>query len=279
MTNSLAKRRLRILVTGDYRQCEFSDRLQSLVTEYRDHDFQFTDLDQAVAAELEPDIPYDVVLVAQSRRNQFSQSQIDELCRLNPLAARVIIVGSWCEGETRSGVPLNGMHRIFIRDWDAEYASLLQAIIETGTSRLSRPATETIADRLMDDDSAIEQTGPLNVAVHACSRELFGAVQEFCSARGWTAKRVESADKCDVAIVECYYSIDEAIQVVTDHPLLKNKPFVAICGFPRDHDRETLATLKQPSQVLGKPFDNNLLDSAIKRLVSNGKLNVIGNVA
>src|SRR5688572_29710508 len=53
-----------------------------------------------------------VVFLAQSRREQFGADCIERLLRAAPLTRVVAIVGSWCEGETRSGVPLAGAHRV-----------------------------------------------------------------------------------------------------------------------------------------------------------------------
>ncbi len=43
------------------------------------------------------------IIIAQSRPGQFAQHDIDQLSRAMPLAHLVALLGSCCEGETRSG--------------------------------------------------------------------------------------------------------------------------------------------------------------------------------
>ena len=47
----------------------------------------------------------DVIVVAQAFPGQFSHQAIDRLRRLAPLARMVGLMGSWCEGEMRTGSP------------------------------------------------------------------------------------------------------------------------------------------------------------------------------
>ena len=56
--------------------------------------------------------PHGIVL-AQAYPGQFSPVAIDRLRNLAPLARLIAILGSWCEGEPRSGHPLPGVIRIY----------------------------------------------------------------------------------------------------------------------------------------------------------------------
>src|SRR5208283_5844085 len=57
--------------------------------------------------------PHGIVLL-QACPDQFFAAAIDRLRRRSPLARIIAILGSWCEGESRSGRPLPGMIRM---DW------------------------------------------------------------------------------------------------------------------------------------------------------------------
>ena len=58
-----------------------------------------------------------LILLVQSRRNEISQHQIEQLHRTAPLARLVGLLGSWCEGEVRSGEPWKGVQRIYWHQW------------------------------------------------------------------------------------------------------------------------------------------------------------------
>ncbi len=66
---------------------------------------ELTDLDSAAAALRAGEVGPDVIVVAQAFPGQFSHEAIDRLRRLAPLARVVGLMGSWCEGEMRTGSP------------------------------------------------------------------------------------------------------------------------------------------------------------------------------
>ena len=60
---------------------------------------------------------------------------------------------------------------------------------------------------------------------------------------------------------------------------LGNVPVVVICGFPRAQDNEYLDAHFTAVHLLGKPFDNGMLENAILQLASQGKLKLVIDVA
>ena len=60
-----------------------------------------------------PPLEPDVMVVAQSRPGQFAAQDLEQLLGLAPLARLVALLGSWCEGETRTGHPWPGVMRLF----------------------------------------------------------------------------------------------------------------------------------------------------------------------
>lgn len=72
----------------------------------------------------------EVVIVAQARPGQIGYAEIESLQRQWPLAAVVAILGSWCEGETRTGKPWPGVKRFFWHEfptWWRQQAALRTA--------------------------------------------------------------------------------------------------------------------------------------------------------
>lgn len=222
---------------------------------------------------------FDFVFVCQARRGDFSNAEVQVLLHQFPFAQKAVVVGSWCEGETRSGQPVGGVHRIFLRDWTSTIAVLLKEFHATGTSRLSRPVTESLSDYLMSAAPPPVCSGRLNIALHTLNRDCFSTIHEFCDDRKWTVQSLDQCKKCDLVIVECHHSIQEALDL---HPQIKklgDLPVVVICGFPRLQDQQQLSARFHAMQLIGKPFENGCLETAILQLVSQGGLKLVVDVA
>src|SRR3989304_6230263 len=63
-------------------------------------------------ANVGPGLP-EVIVLAQSRPGAISLREIERLRRSAPLAGVVSLLGSWCEGETRTGRPVAGVRRLY----------------------------------------------------------------------------------------------------------------------------------------------------------------------
>ncbi len=216
--------------------------------------------------------PPDVIVFAQTRRNKFPQSVLDHASANYPLAALVLLLGDWCEGETRSGHPQQGWHRVYARDWAAQFALAIGQFRDQGTTAWHAPATCSRQDQLMTG-RPIPELPPLNVAVHTQTPGFGEAIDDFCEARGWTAVRAGQGSSCDVLLIECYYSVDEAIgQISSLRKRLGASPVVVICGFPRRQDREKLARALNRYALIGKPYANEDLQQSIIALAAGGRL-------
>src|SRR5215475_14097263 len=55
----------------------------------------------------------ELIVVAHSRPGAVCTEQIETVRRTWPLASIVVIAGSWCEGELRTGRPWPGVHRLY----------------------------------------------------------------------------------------------------------------------------------------------------------------------
>ena len=269
----LEQRKVNVLVTGDIPNWEFKQLLAAPL-----NDCHVIERDwQSVLAD--SDCEVDFIVVAQARRGSFAEADIERLCRQFPLAQKVLVIASWCEGETRSGEPLFGLHRVYIRDWAQAFARMRDAYSVKGTTRLSRPVTESRSDYLYAIPQIPHASGPLNIAAQTVSPDCFETLTEFCKLRNWTLQRLEACTKCDLVVVECYRSIEETQRSKPMIQSLGNVPVVVICGFPRAQDNEYLDAHFTAVHLLGKPFDNGMLENAILQLASQGKLKLVIDVA
>ncbi len=61
----------------------------------------------------------ELIVIAQSRPGAIHANRIEALRRAAPLAGIVALVGSWCEGETRTGHPWPGVERLYWYEFPA----------------------------------------------------------------------------------------------------------------------------------------------------------------
>jgi hypothetical protein len=96
-------RRPRVLVLGNSRDASFGESLELLRS-------------SALVVQSGDELP-ELVVVCQSRPSETRRSEIEALQRRLPLAGFVSLLGSWCEGETRTGRPAPGVTRLYWYDF------------------------------------------------------------------------------------------------------------------------------------------------------------------
>ncbi len=90
----------------------------------------------------------DVIVIIQARPGQFSSIDVERLHRRAPLARLVGLLGTWCEGETRSGHPWPGVPRIYAHQWETRLpAELIAGRQPSGAA--ARPRSFSDLDQLI----------------------------------------------------------------------------------------------------------------------------------
>ena len=130
-----------IIVLGDVDRPEFADVLHS-VREYPDCR-AFVDLLALEAwRQAAPVLPViDLILILQSYTGEHPPSVLNRVRQSYPITPVVSVLGSWCEGELRTGWPLVGTHRIHWNDWTSQGASELHALASGKFSVFGLPPT------------------------------------------------------------------------------------------------------------------------------------------
>ena len=72
----------------------------------------------------------DLIVVAQAFPGQFSAEAVDRLRALAPLARVVGLMGSWCEGEMRTGKPWPAAIRVYWHQWPARCVQELKHLAQ-----------------------------------------------------------------------------------------------------------------------------------------------------
>src|SRR5262245_6019486 len=98
-------KRRRVVMIGDTQHVEFRAAADWLA---RHTDLQTAPCpDQELVSVFQPD----VVVMAQSRPAQWTRAAIEQLHAAAPLARLIALLGTWCEGETRTGRVIPGLIR------------------------------------------------------------------------------------------------------------------------------------------------------------------------
>jgi hypothetical protein len=220
---------------------------------------EFCDVAAAATALAEAEIAPDVIVIAQAFPGQFSHQAIERMRRLAPLARMVGLMGSWCEGEMRTGTPWPGVVRTYWHQWSTRCSRELRRLANERNCSWALPPTATDEERLQ---ATIGESWPRReglVVLRARSHEAASWLSAACGSRGFATvwqrtsgnARIEGAtagivDVGDLCEEECKELRDLAAS-------LRPAPVIAILAFPRAEDRRRALSAGAAS-VLSKPL-------------------------
>ena len=149
---------LSILLLGDIDRAEFHDARVCLDGWAMVH--QFAETAAAADALARAEIAPDLIVVAQAFPGQFSHEAVDRLRQLAPLARILGLMGSWCEGELRSGSPWPATMRAYWHQWPVRCQREFRRLAEGRWGSWALPPTATEEERLLADVNCRILTGP-----------------------------------------------------------------------------------------------------------------------
>jgi hypothetical protein len=267
----------KLLVSGEFWHKDFADLISRV--EVPTTLIPGEKLSQLIA----PTEQYTAVLVCQSRRGSVSQTFVNHVRNLFPQAPLALLLGSWCEGETRSGNPLQGVTRMYWHEWNGSYGSLAARLhahgIHLPNSLNNRRPQEILR-------SADTEAGPLTVAEHSAATEpcvigvsaltlcQFETLEEPLRALGATPIWLEQAtwracDPQEIAAV-CLDSdgVGELLygRVELAREIVPTAPLILTLNFPRKEELSELRSELNVKAVLSKPFDLHMLWQALEKV-------------
>lgn len=213
----------------------------------------------------EAEIAPELIVVAAAWPGEFTAAEIERLRQAAPLARLLALVGSWSEGETRSGQPWSGVPRIYAHQFVARFGVELERLARGAAPTWSLPVTATEDERLLEGirHSTEKCLTPLQqkIAVVAHDFQTAESLADALRSRGRQAFRwrqaIEDAaltdEPPDVILCDAPTEADtfRALGQITAHA--PGVPIVALMDFPRAEDRA--AALKAgASAVISKPF-------------------------
>lgn len=232
---------LHVLLAGDAEHYEF-DPLRAWC---RDH---------AMVVRDEANQRADLILICQTRPSQFSQAFVERLHALAPLASLLAILGSWCEGETRTGSPWHGVERVF---WYEAVAHLNVRLAQR--SLLAVVRTQTMAERIAGGGAwcSSQPRGTAVVVAHSIS--ALQPLLDVCEQLGYIAhgQRLVDAWSHSPPQLVVWDADDATGSWLTALQERRSQwpaaTFVALLNFPRRNEIEQLQSLGCQI-VLGKPL-------------------------
>jgi len=195
-----------------------------------------------------------LLVFAERYPGEFPAAEVAALRARAPLARCLALLGSWCEGETRSGQPLLGMARLYWHQWSPHALAEIQKLVAGQPGEWALPVTATDEERNVfgphsgpNVGSAVRTNsddGQGLVAVWAEDRQAGLALAELLSAAGqpaqWLPPGAEIGDTTWAAtLVDLARGTEREWQALATLCGDQNSgPVIALLGFPRPEDAE-----------------------------------------
>jgi hypothetical protein len=189
-------RQLSILLLGDARREEFREAQARIEPWGRIKQANCVEAAESILAE-GVFLP-DVIVVAQAYPGQYSPEAIHRLRQLTPLARILGLLGSWCEGETRTGSPWPATVRNYWHQWNHRCGRELSRLASGQNTAWTLPVTATEEERLLFDaktEGSPSQQGL--IVIDTPSREMHDWLAAAGRSRGFsTAWQRDTAPIC-----------------------------------------------------------------------------------
>lgn len=245
------------MLVGDWHLSEFAASLDGIPSAKSWQ--SFADL-QAVAEFLSDSAePPELVFLTQPLPDAYEQAEVDRLQQRAPLSRIVVVAGTWCEGELRTGKPLSGVIRLY---W-YELASWWQAAARRRDAGLcplwSQPLDQSQAGRWSSANqlAAANKTNNqvcIDASDYAVYESLSAALKAFSIDAAWAGRELEGADKLtQLGIWDGGQLSAREITRLASFCSKINGPVVALLDFPRvEHFEQARAV--GATAVLAKPY-------------------------
>jgi hypothetical protein len=223
----------------------------------------------------------ELTVVAQSRPGGVSYRMIESLRRDAPLSGFVALLGTWCEGETRTGRPWPGIERLYWYEFPAWWRRQIALRAsgqcpdwsrngECGMRGLDVGASDSIRKAPSEDRNQRGALIMVSCAVRDTAMALADVLQQAGYAAFWRPPGVRAAvvRGATAGIWDGgQLSEQEAARLAAFCRELKSDaaPVIALLDFPR-RDRCELARQLGAAAILGKPWFNVDLVATIELL-------------
>jgi CheY-like chemotaxis protein len=235
---------------------------------------QFKDAQEAWREPIGLDRHPAVIVFAASRPGMMHARDAEQLRRCLPLGGMVALLGSWCEGEARTGRPVPGISRCYWYDFPNWWRRQLELLASGHCPDWALPATADDRDCAKTWPRQVSETTAGLIVLRTTCWETGDVLADVLRASGyatawaprggrgasirgaaagiWEGRQLDEPELCQLA--------EFCEQLATDEA-----PVIAIADFPR-RDRCEAAIQAGAAAVLGKPWLNADLLGTLERL-------------
>jgi hypothetical protein len=204
--------------------------------------------DVATKMLLESEFAPELILIAQTLPGSVRQDEVEALRSAAPLAQIVIVAGSWCEGELRTGTPTGGVLRMYwheFANWwpEREFSECLDGPLAACSSHVN----------ITNEQSGI-------VAIYTPSLASFEALASTLALSGFDAQWIRKTDTMpEDATIGIWdggqFDATELaeLQVFAAEVRRRDGQLVVLLDYPRKQHFEILQQIGC-SSVFGKPY-------------------------
>jgi CheY-like chemotaxis protein len=205
-----------------------------------------------------------VIVVEQPWPGGISAGDFDELQRAAPLARIVRFLGTWMEGELRTGRPQPGTLRAYGHEAATRLQQDFQNLSAGRKSNWTMPTTANDQERLLEavvDSCAFSkpQSPAKSIAIYAQHRETAESLTEICARCGWQGEwlrehQLAAPIAADAILVDSVCGVPAAIASIRKlRPIASTTPIIVLVGFAREDE---LAELRSVGAAMcaRKPF-------------------------
>jgi hypothetical protein len=273
---------IEILFIGDDTWPEFADVAGWLM----DQNVTAVNTVEAALARLQSDLKPALIAISQPWPGHVSSKQVESLRRAAPLARIVSLLGTWTEGEARTGSPWLAVPRVYWHAWLPRLATEVERLLTGEETAWSQPATAGFDEWVLNWYTPLpEAPSPRvpspttanipqakQIAVVTASRDTADSLGDICRTQGWVPTWQMSVTtatlSADLVLIDCRKLGPAVCQQLaevrwqianSEHHLpspssrAANPPIVALAGFPRLADCEKLKSLGVAA-IVSKPF-------------------------
>jgi hypothetical protein len=221
----------------------------------------------------------ELIVVAQSRPGVHSALQVETLRRAAPLAGIVGLLGSWCEGETRTGRPWPGVQRLYWYEFPGWWRRQFALHAAGRCPDWARPDAASLASRNFNAFVGARTRGEL-IVIQSNVRETASALADVFGRAGF-ATACQRSGKATMSIRGATAGIWDGGQLHDREASelssfcgrlnVDRAPVIAILDFPR-RDAVERAMQCGAEVVIGKPWINRELVEAVATLARRASL-------
>ena len=216
------------------------------------------DVPAALATLVDQSLTPDVFVIAQSYPGEFVDEQIDRLRRVAPLARLVAVLGTWCEGEMRSGTPWCGAVRVYWHQWNPHCHLELERLRSGRESLWSLPSTACEEERCLAVSTRKHDQNAGLVDIVAEQYDVFESLATACLDRGYIPRwrRVHDEVQAGVPAVLLFDAAGETVDELAKFRRLqvdKDTLVIVLTDFPRIADCDRFVRVGARA-VLSRPF-------------------------